>query len=249
MMASTRRAFLAALIGAGAIGGFCGPLAPLHAAPNPLSRLPLRFPDSPLRLERRLERGIGDDAVIMVRRSWDVRCSRQGRGIMVTGAQTDAEVMAPPHLSALALIEQQRDTSAMFPLMLDEAGMILSPGALPGESDAVADALRAAEAMIARQPVPADERERYRVYLAQVHQAGASLLDTLPPDLLFPTGVPEDRSETVALPDGLTGQFTLRYYAEPQADAPWLKRAERRVMTAVSGFTRSASEVWTLSPL
>ena len=246
MIASTRRTLIAALLGAGAIGGLRGLLvAPLQAAP----RLPLSLPDMPLRLERRLERGLGDDAIIMVRRSWALQCERQGRGLMVAGEQLAAEVSAPPHLAALARIEQQRDTSAMFPLMLDADGMILSPSTAPGASDAVADALRAAEAMIARQPVPADERERYRLYLAQVHQAGATLLDTLPPDLLFPIGVPEDRNETVALPDGLTGQFALHYTAEPQADAPWLKRAERRVMTEVSGFTRSASEIWTLSPL
>lgn len=193
-----------------------------------------------MRLERLLQRGTGGDAAITVRRSWLVQCGRQGRGIVLTGQQISAEVSAPPHLYAVARIERERDASAMFPLMLSDTGLILTP------DDVLAGALTAAEALIARQPVPADERERYRLYLAQVHQAGASLLDTLPPDLFFPTSSAVERSQPVALPDGLIGRFTLRYSSEQQPDAPWLKRAERRAMTDVAGFTRAASEVWTL---
>lgn len=245
MIAKTRRTFLTALLGAGAVGGLRGMIAPLHAAPGLL--VPLRLPETAMRLERMLERGVGDASAITVRRIWAMRCERQGRGIMISGEQISAEVSAPPHLAAIARIEQQRDTSTMFPLMLAEDGSILSVGNVPAPSAAVTDALRAAQAMIARQTVPADDRERYRLYLAQVHQAGATALDTLPPDLLFPVGTPFEQSQVVALPGGLTGQFTLRYTAEPQADAPWLKRAERRVTTQVAGLTRSANEVWTLS--
>lgn len=244
MITSTRRTLLAALLGLGAVGGPRGLIAPLLAAPD----LPLRLPDTPLRLDRVLQRGIGEAAAITVRRSWDVRFERQGRGIITTGVQITAEVSAPPHLAALARIEQQRDTNGMFPLILAEDGLILTPGSTPVSSDAIADALRAAETLIARQPVPADERERYRLYLAQVHQAGATVLDTLPSDLLFPAGAPVEHSETIALPDGLSGQFSLSYSAQPQADAPWLQRAERRVVTEITGLTRSASEVWTLGP-
>lgn len=243
MNASTRRTVLTMLLGAGVVGGFRGLMAPLQAAPA----LPLRLPDTPLRLERMLQRGIGEAAAITVRRSWQVQCERQGRGIMITGEQIAAEVSAPPHLDALARIEKQRDTSAMFPLVLTEEGLVLTPGRQPTSPDAVAEALSAAEALIARQPVPEDERERYRLYLAQVHQAGTTLLDTLPPDLFFPAGTPVERSRTVALPGGLTGHFMLRYTAESQADAPWLKRAERSALTEVAGLSRSASEVWTLS--
>ncbi|HSJ79134.1 MAG TPA: hypothetical protein VK913_10420 [Erythrobacter sp.] len=70
----------------------------------------------------------------------------------------------------------------------------------------------------------------------------------MPADLLFPAGQPVNRTEVVALPGGLTGSFTLQYEAQPQPDAPWLRQAERRIMTRVEGLERSAREVWTLGP-
>ena len=246
MIATTRRAILTALIGAGTSGGVLqGLTAPLIAAPT----LPIRLPDTALRLERVLERGIGEDAAITVRRSWLVRCQRLGRGIVINGEQIAAEVIAPPHLDALARIEQQRDTTAMFPFMLAEDGAILSTGNTPQSDGAVSAALHEAEAMIAHEALPAGERERFRLYLARLHQAGSTALDTLPADLLFPANMPLDLTEAIALPGGQTGQFTLRYRAEPQADAPWLKRAEREVTTSVAGLTRRALEVWTLGPV
>lgn len=244
--ASTRRGFVAVLLGIGAMGA--RPLAdPPLAEPEGL----LRLPDQTLRLTRVLERGqgAGGTAAITVRRWWDVTFQRQGRGTVVSGRQTGATVDAPPHLAELARIEQQRDASGMFPLMLSENGAILTAPVPQGETDTVAAALRAAEGFIARQPVPPDERTRARLYLAEVHRAGSGLLDALPGDLLYPAGVPVERSEVVALPDGLTGRFVLSYKALPQPDAPWLARAERRVITSVGEVDRQASEVWVLEPL
>lgn len=244
MIANTRRKFLTTLIGLGAIAGIRGGFGPARAA----QAAPLRLPDTSLRLERLLTHEFGAGGTIRVRRSWDVYFGRQGRGVVVTGRQTAAEVTAPPNLASLAAIEQRRDTNGTFPLLLGESGIILTVSGEPAVDDAVASAMRAAEAMIARQPVPQDQRDSYRFYLAQVHAAGSNLLDVLPPDLLFPLGVPVDRSEMVVLPDGLQGRFALTYVARPQLDAPWLALAERRVQSEVGGFTRSASEVWSLGP-
>ena len=247
MIASTRRSFVAALLGMGMLGG--RPLSgPLLAAPDG----PLPLPDRPLRLTRVLTRGLGEGGSpgITVRRWWDVMFERQGRGLVVSGRQTGAEVEAPPKLAEIARIEQQRDASGMLPLMLSDRGTIITAPAAPAESDALATALRAAEAVIARQSaLPGNERARISYYLAEVHRAGSGLLEVLPDDLLFPSGPPVDRRETVALPDGLTGQFALRYKAEPQPDAPWLARAERQVVTSVGGFDRHAAETWTLGPI
>lgn len=246
MDTSTRRTMLLMLLGAGAASGLGSRMHPLTAANT---TQPLRMPDTPMRLERLLQRGMGETATIIVRRSWEVRFARQARGMVVSGQQIDAEVTAPSHLAELARIERGRDASAMFPVMLSESGAILPAPSAPQPTDTVTAALRAAETLIARQPVPEDERERYRLYLAQVHRAGTGMLDTLPPDLFFPTGVPIERSEALALPDGLSGGFALRYVAEAQTDGPWLKRAERRIVTRLAGLERTASEVWTLDNL
>jgi len=241
--AGTRRDALAALLGLGVASSPAALAGPLQAA----LAAPLRLPDTALRFNRVLHRTLGGRDGITVQRSWTMQCHRQARGIVVTGQQVAAEVSAPPHLAQLAAIERARDASGMFPLLLSDTGLILTPGGpSAGQDDDTAAALHAAEALIAQQPVPADERARYRLYLAQVHQAGTSLLDTLPRDLLFPSGIPIQRNEVVALPGGLSGSFALHYTAHPQPAAPWLARAERQVVTRIEGLERSASEVWTL---
>lgn len=244
-MVSTRRTMLAALLGMGAAGGLVGAVAPLRAAPL----TPLRLPDAPLRLERRLERGLGDGVTLIVERSWEVQFTRQGRGIVLSGAQIAAAVNAPPNLADLAQIEQRRDTSAMFPLMLSETGLILSPVGAPSADDALAAALRTAEAMIDRQSLPVDMRERSRTYLGVIHKAGSGRFENLPGDLFFPVGKPVERSEAVALPDGLTGSFTLIYKAQAQADVPWLDQAERQVVTRIGALERTSTERWSLGPI
>lgn len=243
--ATTRRTVLALLLAAGGAGGSLMRPDPVSAALAP----PLRLPERPLRLARLLQRGVGETAVITVRREWEVWFEHQGRGIVVSGRQLMAEVSAPPHLADLARIEQQRDASGLFPIMLTEQGILLPGGEARAVSDEVGKAMRAAEALIARQRVPTGERERYRHYLGEVHRAGTGLLDRVPPDLFFPTGEPIRRSETLALPEGMIGSFWLDYMSEPHPDAPWLKQAERHVVTRIAGLERVASEVWTLGEL
>lgn len=242
MIATQRRLVLAAMVGLGAWGALP---RPLRAAPG----APLPLPDRPLRLLRVLERGMGESGgAIVVRRWWDIAFEHSGRGILVTGQQVGAAVEAPPQLADIARIEERRVADEAFPLMLSAEGAIISPVDTPPQDDAVTAALRAAEALLARQPAPADERARIARYLAEVHRAGSGALDAWPADLLFPSGVPVDRSEIVALPEGLGGRFTLDYRAVPQADAPWLARAERRVTTTIGTQQRSARETWTLGP-
>jgi hypothetical protein len=158
-------------------------------------------------------------------------------------------VTAPPKLAELARIEQARDASGLFPLMLTATGAILTAPVAASESDTVAAAMRAAEGLIARHTrIPQDERARIGFYLAEVQRAGTGLLDVLPGDLLFPTGQPITQSEPVALPDGLMGEFTFRYAAVRQPDAPWLARAERQVESRIGATQRTALETWMLAP-
>jgi hypothetical protein len=242
MSASTRRSVMAVLLGMGLSIGL-GPRLPRLSAAN---ALPLRLPDSPLRLERVLERGLHGGGAIIVRRSWIVTFARQSRGIIATGTQSQVEINAPPQLAGLARLEKQRDTGAMFPIMLSDSGEILVPGNNAEDRETIAAALRLAEDMIARSPGPASERARLRHYLAEMHRAGSGALDALPTDLLFPAGETIERSETVNLPDGLKGSFSLAYTAQPHADAPWLHHAQRRVETVLGDLSSATREAWSL---
>lgn len=245
MSASTRRSVMAVLLGMGLSIGLGPRLPRLSAAPA----LPLRLPDTPLQLLRVLERGLQGGGTITVRRSWLVQFSRQSRGILATGHQNAVEVKAPPQLAGLARLEEQRDAGGMFPLMLSESGEILVPGKGGEDREAIAAALRLAESMIARSPGTANEHARLRHYLAEMHRAGSGALDALPTDLLFPAGETIERSETVNLPDGLTGRFALVYRAEAQPDAPWLHHAERRVETVLGDLSSATCETWSLAPI
>lgn len=244
-MNSTRRTVLAALFSMGAVGAAGASAWPLRAALAD----PLPLPAGPMRLERRLARTLGERAAMTVTRSWDVRFTAQGRGIMIAGTQIAASVDAPPNLAELARIEQQRDASAMFPVLLSDAGQIMTPPDAPAENANVAAAARVAEALIAQQPGPEEERARSLYYLALLHRAGAGVFDRLPGDLFYPTGIPIERTETITLPDGMRGSFSLVYTARPQPGAPWLDQAQRRVTTRVGGLERSSSEDWTLSAM
>jgi hypothetical protein len=245
MNGNTRRGFVTALLGMSVLGARPF-LTPARAAPD----TPLLLPDHPLHLTRVLQRGLDERgaAAITVRRWWEVAFERQGRGIVVSGRQVGADVAAPPALAELARIEQQRDASSLFPLMMSEQGLIISSPTAPEPSEAIDAALRAAESLIARQALPASEQARLSHYLGEVQRAGTGLLDALPGDLLFPASAPVEHTQAVTLPDGLTGRFTLSYRGEPQPDAPWLARAERRVVTVIGTTERRAAEVWTLGP-
>lgn len=237
--AATRRTVLATLAGAGLAGAVMGRGAALAGAA-------VALPGGPMLLERRLERGLGDRAAITVTRCWRIGFARQARGITVSGNQIMAEVEAPDHLAELARIERQRDDSAVFPVTLGDDGLIMLP-AMPGAAQGdLARSLAAAEALIARQPVPAETRARYLHYLALMHQAGAGLFERMPADLFYPTGVPVERREALMLADGTTGSFTLVWSAMRAPQAGWLAEGERIVITRIEGLERRSRERWRL---
>lgn len=237
---TTRRTLLSGMIAAGALAGTGTALRAAGAA--------LRLPEGAMRLERVLVRELGGGAAITVRRGWAVRFERQARGVLVTGAQTGAQVDAPPSLAELARIEEQRDTAGMFPIMLSESGLILAAGGNAPASSDIGPALRAAERMIADRPQSEARREDLRRYLAEIHRAGSGQFDSLPADLFYPAGTPQRRTETVALPGGLTGAFELVWDARATPDEGWLAEGERTILTRIDTLERRSREVWTLAP-
>ncbi len=90
---------------------------------------------TPLILTRELRRVLAGGAAIVSRRSYRIAFVREGQGWRVDGAQVASEVEAPPQLAALAALEQARKDDGLFPLYLDENGLIVAQS---GSSDQVA---------------------------------------------------------------------------------------------------------------
>lgn len=242
MAGSTRRALMTGLVGAGIAGGFVWRGALLA------SETGLALPDGAMRLTRELVRELGGGAAITVRRAWAVGFVRQGRGIAISGRQISASVDAPPNLAGLARIEEQRDTAGMFPIILSATGRIVAAGNESEATDDIAPALRAAEQIIASRPQSEDRRESLRRYLAEIHRAGSGQFDTLPADLFYPLGTPLRQAETVTLPDGLTGEFSLVWNARAVPGSGWLDEGVREIVTRIEGLERRSRETWTMTP-
>lgn len=206
----------------------------------------LRLPPGAMLLSRRIERPLSDGHAITVARTWETRFARSGRGIQVEGRQIAVKVDAPEALKPLARIEQQRETDTMFPLLLTSDGTIVGTGPSQ-EGKAIDEALRIAEAMIARSAKSQSEKKSAIHHLASLQVAGNSLLEILPRDLFFPASQPQRSVRRVALPDGSSGEIEMEYVADRMPGAPWLASSTRSVITRLGGSERISREIWTLS--
>lgn len=208
---------------------------------------PLTAPSQPMVLTRRLSRGLRDGMTIVVTRSWRVAFTQQARGIAVRGEQIEVSVEAPPQLAPLSEIEQSRPTSGIFPILLGPDGLIMAAGAA-SDADTVDAALAAARGVMAQHGLSSGSVAQHARYLADLQQAGSSLLEAWPADLFYPSPLPRRIVREVALPDGQTGEFELRWTASTQADSPLLREARREVLTRIGESERRSSEDWSLAP-
>ncbi|MEM9500252.1 MAG: hypothetical protein AAF941_00270 [Pseudomonadota bacterium] len=241
MKGITRRGALGSAM-AVAVAGLAGQAVPAGAA------RPSIIPSQPMKLARRIERGMRGGAILTVERFWQVRFARQGDGIVITGEQISARVDAPQALAALAHIEESRSTTGMFPILLSGDGSILAAGDYIQGSDLDA-AVGQAETMIAKRAVPQDAKAQLLYYLSQLQRSSTTLLDRMPPDLFFPISPPSRAVRPVSLPDGLMGEFEVTYEARPAPGCDWLDRAVRRVITRIGNSERRSSEVWLLTDI
>ena len=237
----TRRSVLGGAI-AGAFVGVGMPTAPLLAAQ------PVRIPDRPMRLTRRLERGMRGGTVLVVEREWLVTFAGQGSGFAITGDQTSAIVDAPRELAPLAQIERTRSTANMFPILLQPNGKIAAAGQYTKASDLGA-AVEKAEAIVSERAIPGDAKAVQMQYLAQLQRASSSLLKHMPADLFYPATNSSQTRRPVSLPDGLVGEFEVTYEAHRAPNEQWLGRAERQVVTRIGTSERRSREVWTMAAL
>ncbi|MBV7265555.1 hypothetical protein [Erythrobacter ani] len=243
MTRATRRGAVAGLAGLGFGAGAAIVPLPLHA------KTPITAPQGPMLLKRRIERALRDGATLVIEREWEVRFAVQGQGIAIGGRQLSAHVEAPAALAALARIEEDRSTEAMWAILLAENGLIAAAGTYTQKHDIDAAASQA-RSIIAKRPESADAKALHRTNIAQLQKAGGALLDQLPPDLFFPASdTPREMTRKIEMAGGQTGRFIVRYVAKRARNNAWLAHAQRTIVTAIGDDERRSSDTWVMSAL
>lgn len=227
-----------------------GALLPLAALGTPLSRLAagrraIEIPSGAFRLERVLTRGLGDGAAIVVTRHWRIAFAPSAGGITVSGVQTFADIAAPPVLAPLAAIERARSASDLFPLAIDEAGLIRGGGS-SGDGAALIRALETGRALVDALSLPQSERLDANGFLAHLSTLSASAVSRLPRDLFFPEPGNDSTAREIALPGGETGSVAIVSQVSAMPGTGLLASSERRIVTRVAASQRLASERWIL---
>lgn len=229
-----------------AMGGLL--LGSAMLAPSAQAASGISPPAGSMVLTRRLTRGLSGDAAIVVTRSWRITFSAQARGMAVSGEQISVTVEAPAMLAQLSKIEESRSTEGMFPILLAPDGRIVAAGEATSRTSFDA-AVQVAQEMMAQQGFAQGSVSQHARFMAQLQQAGASLLDEWPADLFYPSTLPSQIVRQVELPDGGSGEFELRWEARTHPDNLLLHEARRVVITRIGSSVRQSSEDWTLVPV
>lgn len=205
-------------------------------------------PHEPLLYVRRLERTLGDGALLVVSRSFAVSFIHEAEGYRVEGEQVGVETSAPEALAAFVRMERERRDDGVFPLLLDADGRIRYA---PDRYVATAfdEAVREAAMQQSRQGLDPAARDELHRFIEATRQSAGELLTELPLDLFAPREVPRIERREIALPDGSMGLVTVRFTAEHDPATGLMRQAAREVITDLSGDRRRTAESWRLEPL
>lgn len=215
---------------------------PLYAQAEPAIFAP---PETPIILTRSLYLPFPDGKQIAVTRRYEIRFSPSGSGFRLEGRLLDTHVEAPPRLSALADLERRRPESGLFPVLLDQQGMILESPRAYGAAEPAEEAAAGAKAMIAQAASAPGLREEM---IGALDSLTATSRRSDWPSFLFNPGRAErTASRTVDLPDGTRGTAETRISVEGLLTGGIPRRVERQVTTRLEGTQRTTREVWTFS--
>lgn len=214
---------------------------------QPASPGEIEIPEAPMILQRRIERALFDGASIIVTRSWEIAFARSGRGITVTGRQIEAQVEAPEKLAKLAQLEEERDTSDMFPILLSPYGRIVGAGSAESDGE-LARAVEIASGLIERSDARGQDKSAVLHYLSALQAAGGSVVDALPADLFYPSVGEQGGLRKVDLPNGEQGEIELIRTAQLAPGKAWLGQSIRKIVTRVAGTSQESREIWNMQP-
>lgn len=237
--AAAARIAALALLPAAALGA---PLAPLLANPRPVE-----CPGGPFELERILTRGLADGAAIVVTRRWQIRFAPRKPGLTVDGRQIFVDVSAPPVLAPLAALERARSTAGMFPIALDEQGLIVNVDA--SADDTPLQRAIAASLEMFRSRAGDEAANDATHFMTELARAGSAAVSATPRDLFFPASAPDSSTRQIDLPGGGSGSISVETAASVDPATGLLRSIRRSVRTRIADDERRASELWALSRL
>ncbi len=238
MIAMVRRMGWLALVPA----AMAGTAIPLHAEAGPAMFAP---PEAPLVLTRSLLMPFPDGRQIAVTRKYEVRFSRTETGFRVEGRLLETEVEAPARLSALAEMERRRPEVGLFPVLLDQRGMVFEPSPGSAEAKTTRQAAAGARAIVAKSATPPGLREEIEGALEGL--TSGARRSAWPPFLFNPGNTDRSDSRAVTLSDGTTGTIETRIRVDGLLLGGLPRRVERDVTTHFEGTQRATREVWTFS--
>ncbi|MDZ4308510.1 hypothetical protein [Allopontixanthobacter sp.] len=202
-------------------------------------------PASPMNLTRTVLRDLPGGTRITVRRSWEVRFSRVEDGFSLTGRQISVDVDVPPRLQALAQMEQSREETGLFPMILSPDGVITGGEENP-DSTWFDRAVGKAAEQIEGARMPEAETERIMAALSALQSSATGPTGKVPRDLFRPQPLQWQVNRDVELPGGLSGTIAVLFDARMDAAGQLMAQSERRILSAVGGSSRTSSEIWAL---
>jgi hypothetical protein len=195
---------------------------------------------------RTLRRELGGGFAIVAQRDFEIRFQRVAGGFQIGGRQVAVTVDAPPSLEAYARLEREREEDGMFPLVLNERGLIrFGPEGLRPDAN-IESALELAMAQLSGELAAQDEREQARSFILGLQRAAGTLSSAMPVDLFVPPETIQRASRRIDLPDGTGGSLSTEFSGTIAPDSGLLADARRVIVTETGGSRRETDETWTL---
>jgi hypothetical protein len=204
-------------------------------------------PEHPVILTRELRRVMAPGLEIVSRRSYELRFLRQGNGWQVDGSLVETEVDAPAGLAPLVALEKARKDEGLFPLHLNNEGLIVSQ---PGADDAIAagKARTVVSSSVEKLDMSGTDKAIAAQMVQRISAQSRVVGGNWPVDLFRPVAGPRTRVQDVQLPGGKQGKVTVTVQANPDQRG-LLEQFERRVLTELDGTSRLSLETWRMSSM
>lgn len=198
---------------------------------------------APMLLTRELRRPLGDGNEIVTRRTYEVTFHPVRSGFTVDGRLVDVRVDVPPVLAPIAALERQRPDINLFPMHLDEAGL------LRGEAERVhapqiAEGVRLIEKQVKSMDLTSADRTQAIAFSRQF--LGSSGFTAWPADVFRPAPGERSAEREIEADGGIRGAVNIAIAAQADSRSGLLRTLTRTVTTQFEGTSLTTRETWTL---